>query len=157
MKFRLQHLGDLVTGLLLYEHLVNARAKPERAVAELPHLGFGGHDTVARYNCVEIQLERRVERRSPLLGAASAGVVDKLRGRVAEREHVTGGQRPLRREIDHDVAVCVGAAKVVELDVLSPQVDVGVVLEDDDGRPGCFPSTLFSRASSEATTFAFIC
>ena len=123
VKFGPHDSLDVGARLLLHDEPVDAIAQGQRAVAVLPHLGLGGHDAMTRHDGVEIQLQRRVECGRPFLRAPASRVVDELRRRIAEREHVTGCQRPLGREVRDHVAVGVGAVGLI---IIGP-LGIGVI------------------------------
>src|SRR5258705_8656507 len=139
---------------------MNPIAQSHRAVAEFRHLSLCSDYPMAWNHGVEIQLQRAVECLRPFFGAATAGIVDQLRCGVAESEHVSGSERPLRGEVNDNVAVGMGAAEVIHLHILAAKVDMRMLLECDVGQSRLFPfhhvlASLLRRYNQDAHLLQF--
>src|SRR4051812_4355601 len=78
VEFRAHGLLDVGARLLLDDELVHAGAQLQRTVAKLTHLRLARDVAMTGNDVVEVELEHRIERGRPLLGAAAAGVIDQF-------------------------------------------------------------------------------
>lgn len=115
---------------------MNAGVDASNRFAKSAHIGSRGDHAVPRHDRVEIECQGRVKRPRPLLGTAAAGLIDQLRGLIAEREDVARRERPRGRKQNDHIAVGVGAAEMVQPNLFSADVETRASLKHEVRQAG---------------------